>query len=110
MPPGAWAEKFRLDPSPDDAPLPGRTRALVTYALKLTRAPARVTAADLAPLRAAGLSDRGIHDAAAVAAYYNFVNRLAEGLGVALESGPAAAGDGGGHAASGPSSPRRRHR
>lgn len=100
-----------LAASRDDAPLPGRTRALVTYALKLTRAPARVTEADLAPLRAAGLSDRGIHDAAAVVAYYNFVNRLAQGLGVALESDRAVAREGGGHAASEPASrPRRRHR
>ncbi len=45
--------------------------------------------ADLALLRAAGLSDRGIHDTAAIIGYFNFVNRLAEGLGVALEpTGP----------------------
>ncbi len=75
-----------LAASPEDAPLPDRTRALVTYALKLTREPARMAEADLEPLRAAGLSDRGIHDTAAIVAYYNFVNRLAEGLGVALET------------------------
>lgn len=72
--------------SPDDAPVPDRTRALVAYALKLTREPARMAETDLAPLRAAGLSDRGIHDTAAIIAYFNFVNRLAEGLGVALET------------------------
>lgn len=72
--------------SPEGAPLPERTRVLVTYALKLTREPARMSEADLAPLRAAGLSDRGIHDTAAIIAYFNFVNRLAEGLGVALET------------------------
>ncbi len=42
--------------------------------------------ADLAPLRAAGLSDGGIHDATVIVGYFNFVNRLAEGLGVALET------------------------
>jgi len=36
-------------------------------------------------LRAAGLSDSAIHDAACVVAYYNYVNRLASGLGVELE-------------------------
>ena len=71
--------------SPEGAPLPDRTRVLVTYALKLTREPARMSEGDLAPLRAAGLSDPAIHDAAAIVAYFNFVNRLAEGLGVALE-------------------------
>ncbi len=79
-----WVEP--LAASPDEAPLPTRTRLLVTYALKLTREPARMAEADLAPLRAAGLSDRGIHDTAAIVGYFNFVNRLAEGLGVALET------------------------
>lgn len=71
--------------SPVEARLPDRARALVSYALKLTRAPTRMSEVDLAPLRLAGLSDRGIHDAVAVVGYFNFVNRLAEGLGVALE-------------------------
>jgi uncharacterized peroxidase-related enzyme len=75
-----------LAASPQDAPLRDRTRVLVTYALKLTREPARMAEADLVPLRGAGLSDRGIHDAAAIVAYFNFVNRLAEGLGVVLET------------------------
>ena len=41
--------------------------------------------ADLRPLREQGLSDAAIHDAASVVAYFNFVNRLALGLGVELE-------------------------
>ncbi len=36
-------------------------------------------------MRAAGLSDAGIHDATAITAYFNFVNRVALGLGVELE-------------------------
>ncbi len=44
-------------------------------------------AADVETLRGAGLSDAAIHDAAAVTAYFNFVNRLALGLGVELEPG-----------------------
>lgn len=44
-----------------------------------------MTAADVDRLRAAGLGDGGIHDAAAVTAYFNFVNRIALGLGVELE-------------------------
>ncbi len=72
--------------SPTEALLPKRMRALASYALKLTREPARAAEGDVAALRAAGLSDRGIHDAAAIVAYFNFVNRLAEALGVALEA------------------------
>lgn len=74
-----------LEADPDTAPLGARSRALVTYALRLTRTPHAVVARDLTPLREAGLSDRGIHDLATVVAYFNFVNRIAEGLGVALE-------------------------
>ncbi len=74
-----------LAQSPDRAPLDARGRALVAYALKLTRTPASVTESDVQTLRAAGVPDAGIHDAAAVTAYYNFVNRMALGLGVELE-------------------------
>jgi alkylhydroperoxidase family enzyme len=36
-------------------------------------------------LRALGWSDRAIHDAAQVTAYFNYINRIADGLGVDLE-------------------------
>ncbi len=70
---------------PEAAPLPARGRAISDYAVKLARTPSAVVPDDLAPLRAAGLTDRDIHDACAVASYYCFVNRLANGLGVELE-------------------------
>ena len=41
---------------------------------------------DLDPLRAAGLDDRAIVDANQVVAYFNYVNRIAHGLGVELEA------------------------
>jgi len=44
-----------------------------------------MTAADLAPLRAQGLSDAGIHDAVQVIAYFNYINRIADALGTDLE-------------------------
>ena len=44
-----------------------------------------MTAADVDGLRALGWSDLEIHDAAQVVAYFNYVNRLADGLGVDLE-------------------------
>jgi uncharacterized peroxidase-related enzyme len=67
------------------APLTPRERALCEYAMKLTDAPPRVSEADLAPLRAAGLDDDGINDAVQVIAYFNYINRIAEGLGVDAE-------------------------
>lgn len=58
---------------------------MLDYAEKLTRAPATMTQADVEALRAAGWSDSAILDMAQVCAYFNFVNRMADGLGVELE-------------------------
>ncbi len=52
---------------------------------RLTREPAAVSEEDIERLRGLGLDDRGIFDAVHVVAYYNYVNRLAEGLGIELE-------------------------
>ena len=62
-------------------------RALCAFAEKLTLRPGEMTEADLAPLRAAGLDDRAIHDAVQAIAYFNYINRVADGLGVDLEPG-----------------------
>lgn len=62
-------------------------RALAVFAEKLTREPWRMTPADTDVLRAVGLSDRAIHDAVQVIAYFNYINRVADGLGVDLEPG-----------------------
>ncbi len=59
-----------------------REKALVDYALQLTRAPAETTPHHLESLRKAGLSDRDILHLNLVVAYFNFVNRLVLGLGV----------------------------
>jgi len=61
-------------------------RAMLAYALKLTRTPAEMRAADVQSLRAVGFDDTAIHDICAVVAYFAFVNRIADGLGVELES------------------------
>jgi alkylhydroperoxidase family enzyme len=42
---------------------------------------------DLEPLRAAALDDRAILDLCQIVCYFNYVNRLADGLGVELEPG-----------------------
>jgi alkylhydroperoxidase family enzyme len=52
----------------------------------LTRSPSSVENADLEPLREHGLDDRAIVDLNQVVAYFNYVNRIAEGLGVELEA------------------------
>ena len=58
---------------------------MLDHALKLTRTPAACTGADVAALRAAGLTDLQIVDAVQVAAYFNYINRVADALGVDAE-------------------------
>jgi uncharacterized peroxidase-related enzyme len=60
-------------------------RAMLDYASKLTRTPAAVSPDDVQALRHAGFDDRAILDIAQITAYFAFVNRTADGLGVALE-------------------------
>ncbi len=59
-----------------------RLSNIVRHAEKLTSAPSAMTESDLGELRAVGLSDRDILDLTLVTAYFNFVNRVAQGLGV----------------------------
>lgn len=59
-----------------------RLSNIVRHAEKLTSAPSAMTESDLGELRAVGLSDRDILDLTLVTSYFNFVNRIAQGLGV----------------------------
>jgi uncharacterized peroxidase-related enzyme len=68
-----------------EAALAPRVRALCDYAVKLTRAPAAVGAADVETLRSQGWDDAAIHDAIQVIAYFNYINRVAEGVGIGPE-------------------------
>lgn len=65
--------------------LPPRLRALHSYAIALTTSPSAVAEADVRALLAAGLTEREVIDANQVVSYFNYVNRVAEGLGVELE-------------------------
>lgn len=58
---------------------------MLDYVDQLTRHPASISESDVADLRESGFTDRAILDINQVAAYYNFVNRIADGLGVELE-------------------------
>jgi len=68
------------------AELDAPDRVMLDYAVMITREPWAAGRADLDRLRSAGFSDRAILDLNLVTGYYAFVNRLAAGLGVPLES------------------------
>jgi uncharacterized peroxidase-related enzyme len=57
-------------------------RALCDYAVKLTATPAEVGREDANLLRSHGWNDAAIHDAIQVVSYFNYINRIAEGVGI----------------------------
>lgn len=62
--------------------LPARLVALLSHATALTLTPGAASEADVDGLRGAGLDDGEILDMTLVVGYFNFVNRIALGLGV----------------------------
>lgn len=67
------------------ASLDSPTRALLEYAEKVTRDAAKITKDDIEALRRERFSDEAILDATCVAAYFNYINRMSDALGVELE-------------------------
>jgi alkylhydroperoxidase family enzyme len=61
------------------------TLALVRFAQKLTLEPSAVNADDISVLRSSGFDDVGISSCVQVVSYFNYINRIAEGLGIELE-------------------------
>ena len=61
-------------------------RAMLNYAVKLNNTPGEMTEQDLQPLRNAGFDDVGIMDIVMVVSLFNFMNRVADGLGVQTEA------------------------
>ena len=68
------------------APIDPKLKATLGFLEKLTLAPAAVRPGDLAPLRAAGVSDAAIEDAIQVCVLFNIYNRLADSLRFHLPS------------------------
>lgn len=62
--------------------LPFRLQAILDYAEKVTARPQEMQEEDVERLRSAGLEDGDILTVNLVASYFNFVNRIALGLGV----------------------------
>lgn len=61
-------------------------RAMLDYALKLNNSPGQMSERDLQPLRDAGFEDLGVMDIVMVVSLFNFMNRVADGLGVKTEA------------------------
>ena len=70
------------------APLTEVERAIVEYTVKITEDATRVSPADHEKLRAVGYDDRGILQITLIASWFNYINRVADALGVGREAPP----------------------
>lgn len=57
-------------------------RTMLDYVVKLTKDATRVSPDDHAKLRAVGFDDRGILQITLIASWFNYINRVADALGV----------------------------
>ena len=67
------------------ANLAAADQSLCHWATKLTMSPSDMTKEDVENLEKYGFSHEAISDAAQVIGYFNYINRIADGLGVDLE-------------------------
>lgn len=64
------------------APIDARDRLMLDYVSQLTRDATRITPEHHEGLRAAGFDDRGILQITLIASWFNYINRVADALGV----------------------------
>lgn len=74
-----------LKTDPDSAPLDPQDRAMIDFALKLTRSPSDMGREDVEALRQQGFAEEQIVDIVLITCTFNFMDRLADGLGVELD-------------------------
>ncbi len=68
------------------APITEQERVMCDYVVKLTKDAVRCTPADLDKLRAVGFDDKGILQITLIASWFNYINRVADALGVGREN------------------------
>jgi uncharacterized peroxidase-related enzyme len=79
----AWVAQFEKDWRA--AGLPDHTLAILEFAEKLTFTPHKMSQDNIRALRRHGYNDTEIHDIVQIAAYFNYINRIADALGVPPE-------------------------
>ncbi len=67
------------------APISEQNKVMLDYVVQLTRDATRIGPDDHAKLRAAGFDDRGILQITLIASWFNYINRVADALGVGRE-------------------------
>lgn len=69
----------------ENAPLNEQDRAMLDYAIQLTKDATQITRKDHERLRSAGFDDTGILQITLIASWFNYINRVADSLGVGRE-------------------------
>ena len=64
------------------APITEQERVMVEYVVKLTKDATKCSPADHEALRKVGFDDQGILQITLIAAWFNYINRVADALGV----------------------------
>ena len=67
------------------APISPQDRVMLDYVIKLTKDATRCSKGDIASLRAVGFDDRAILQITLIASWFNYINRVADALGVGRE-------------------------
>ena len=70
------------------AKLSVQDRVMLDYVVQVTKDATRITPADHVRLRAAGFDDRGILQITLITAWFNYINRVADALGVGRDAPP----------------------
>jgi uncharacterized peroxidase-related enzyme len=67
------------------APITDQEKVMIEYVVKLTRDATKVSPLDHERLRGVGFDDRAILQITLIAAWFNYINRVADALGVGRE-------------------------
>ena len=70
------------------APVTPQERVMLDYVVKLTKDATKIWKDDHERLRAAGFDDRGILQITLIASWFNYINRVADALGVGRDKAP----------------------
>lgn len=68
------------------APISEQDRAMLDYVVKLTKDATKIWPEDHMRLRAVGFDDRGILQITLIASWFNYINRVADALGVGRDA------------------------
>ena len=74
-----------LEEDYENAPITEQDRVMLDYVVQVTKDATRISPADHERLRAVGFDDKGILQITLIASWFNYINRVADALGVGRE-------------------------